>query len=128
MGFCNSATWYLSCDFFYFALFPFTAVAYGKHKVRNCYHCLFHTLLMFRSSAFSWLHLVFADQSVIICGQVWSAKTGFIILIESLLLFRRSVNWIRMVLHGLDIILMALEYFLAGCYLPNVKMESSQSF
>ena len=33
VGFCNPATWYLSCDFFYFALFPFTAVAYGRHKV-----------------------------------------------------------------------------------------------
>ena len=27
--FCNGVTWYLSCDFFYFALFPFIAVAYG---------------------------------------------------------------------------------------------------
>lgn len=30
--FCNGVTWYLSCDFFYFALFPFIAVAYGWRK------------------------------------------------------------------------------------------------
>lgn len=39
-GFCNGVQWYLSCDFFYFALFPIMAVAYGKHKVisRNFHH------------------------------------------------------------------------------------------
>ena len=30
---CNAVQWYLSCDFFYFALFPFCAIAYGRSKI-----------------------------------------------------------------------------------------------
>ena len=39
--FCNGVQWYLSCDFFYYALFPFIAVAYGKQKVVGILMVLF---------------------------------------------------------------------------------------
>ena len=40
-GFCNGVTWYLSCDFFYFALFPFMAVLYGWHKMAGILGVMF---------------------------------------------------------------------------------------
>ena len=32
-GFCNAVQWYLSNDFFYYALFPFIAYAYGRKRI-----------------------------------------------------------------------------------------------
>jgi len=37
---CNGVAWYLSNDFFYYAIFPFLALAYGKHKIAGKIICL----------------------------------------------------------------------------------------
>ena len=29
---CNGVQWYLSCDYFYYAIFPFICILYGKNK------------------------------------------------------------------------------------------------
>ena len=37
---CNAVQWYLSNDFFYFAIFPFIALCYGRHKIAGIIACL----------------------------------------------------------------------------------------
>ena len=39
-GVCNAVQWYLSNDFFYFAIFPFIALCYGRHKIAGIITCL----------------------------------------------------------------------------------------
>ena len=39
-GVCNAVQWYLSNDFFYFAIFPFIALCYGRHKIAGIIACL----------------------------------------------------------------------------------------
>ena len=42
---CNAVQWYLSCDFFYYALFPFCAVLYGRKKIAGIILVVILTLI-----------------------------------------------------------------------------------